>query len=147
MRRITRGLQNARRNRRRGLCASLKTLESRIALTTYNVATETQLRAALTSADTNTSASNTINLTSSITLTDAVAGELSVSNTTGQDKTLTIDGTGTSPSQTVLSGSTTLNTGVLKIAGGSSGNVTVIISNLTITGGQAHGGGGRSPRR
>ena len=67
---------------------------------------ESQLRSALTSADSNGSASNTINLTSSITLTDAAAGELSVDNTTGQDKTLTIQGTGTTPDQTVLSGST-----------------------------------------
>ena len=143
MRRIPRRLPRVRPDRRRrGLCASLEALESRIALSTFNVDSESQLRSALASADSNGSASNTINLTSSITLTDATAGELSVDNTTGQDKTLIIQGTGTTPDQTVLSGSTTLNTGVLKIAGGVSGSVTVIVKNLTITGGQAHGGGG-----
>ena len=99
-------------------------------------------RSALATADSNSSVSNTINLTTSITLTDTTAGELSVNNTTGQGKTLIIEGTGTTPEQTLLSGSTTLNTGVLKIGSGVSGSVTVIVQNLTITGGQAHGGGG-----
>ncbi len=143
MRRILRRLPGVRPDRRRrSLCACIEVLESRIALSVFNVASESDLRSALATADSNTSASNTINLTSSITLTDAAAGELSVGNTTKLDKTLIIQGTGTTPDQTVLSGSTTLNTGVLKIAGASSGSVTVIVKDLTITGGQAQGGGG-----
>ncbi len=63
-------------------------------------------------------------------------------NTTGGATTLTIQGTGTTAAQTALSGSPTLNTGVLKIGSGSSASMTVIVNALTITGGVAHGGAG-----
>ena len=84
-------------------------LESRIALSTFNVNTETEIRSAITAADTNGSASNTINLTGSITLTDGTAGELEVTNQTTAAKTLTIEGTGSQPSDTSSSGSPSLN--------------------------------------
>jgi hypothetical protein len=57
-------------------------LESRIVLSTFDVATEAQLRSAITSADANTSSANTINVTASITLTDTTAGQLVIDNGT-----------------------------------------------------------------
>ena len=109
------GCQSHRRQR--SLSALVEGLESRVVSSTFNVSTETQLRSAITSADTNTSASNTINLTASITLTDGSAGELVVNNPTTTAKTLLIEGQKAQPSQTVLSGSASLNTGVLAVAG------------------------------
>ncbi len=79
--------------RRRSACAalrrdkyrsvSLEGLESRIVLSTFNVATESALRAAITTADSNNSGANTINVAASITLTDTSAGELEIQNGTG----------------------------------------------------------------
>ena len=84
-----------RREKHRPL--SLEGLESRIVLSTFNVATESDLRAAITTADSNSSDANTINVTASITLTDTSAGELEIQNGTGTAKTLTIEGQGSSP--------------------------------------------------
>ena len=60
------------------------------ALSTFNVSTEADLRAAIASADSNNSSSNTINVTASIDLTDVAAGQMEIQNGTGTAKTLTI---------------------------------------------------------
>jgi hypothetical protein len=120
----------------------LEHLESGIALSTFNVSTESALRSALITADSNGSAANTIKLTASITLSDAVAGALLVKNTSGTAETLTIEGTRARPSATVLSASASWNTRVLGIVGAGASSVTVILRDLTITGGHAHDAGG-----
>jgi hypothetical protein len=127
--------------RRRSRQIFLQDLEPRITLSTFNVATEANLRSAITTSDTNSSAANLINITSSITLTDAAAGELVVENGTATPKTLTIAGLGSRPSATVLSGSSTLNARVLEIVGTGTASLTVILQDLTIEGGDAHDGG------
>ena len=138
--------------RRRSRCASLRRekhrplhlegLESRLVLSTFNVATEIALRADIMTADSNSSAANTINVTASITLTETTAGELEIQNATSTAKTLTIDGQASSPSATVIAGSSSWNTRIFEIAGAGGAGVTVVFKDLEITGGRAHNGGG-----
>ena len=129
-----------RRERYRPL--SLEGLESRIVLSTFNVATESAFRAAITTADSNNSGANTINVTASITLTDTSAGELEIQNGTGTAKTLTIEGQGSSPQAAVIAGSSSWNTRIFEIAGAGGAGITVVFKDLEITGGRAHNGGG-----
>jgi hypothetical protein len=55
--------------RRLSLRIRLEQLEPRIVLSTFDVSTESELRAAIASAESNSSSDNTIDVTSSITLT------------------------------------------------------------------------------
>ena len=120
----------------------LERLEPRIALSTFNnVASESSLRSAIGMADSNSASANTIIVTSSITLTDASDGQLEINNSTGTAKTLTIEGQGTMPSDTVIAGSTTLNSRVFEIVGTGTAGVTVVFKDLEITKGRAHDGG------
>ena len=68
--------RGAVRSRRRSHEVFLEFLETRIALSTFNVATESDLRNAIALAESNGSSINTINLTASVTLGDTTAGEL-----------------------------------------------------------------------
>ena len=120
---------------------NLERLEPRIALSTFNVASESSLRSAISAADSNSSNANTINVTSSITLTDASDGQLEIGNSTGTAKTLTIEGQGAMPSDTVIAGSTTLNSRIFEIVGAGTAGVTVVFKDLEITKGRAHDGG------
>jgi hypothetical protein len=110
-------------------------------LSTINVSTESELRSAIVTADSNSSPANTINITSSITLTDAAAGQLMIENATSTPKSLTIEGQGSRPSETNLSASSSLNSRVLEIVKAGTGSVTLILKDLTISGGHAHNGG------
>ncbi len=130
-----------RRHERRPLF--LEGLESRIVLSTFNVATESALRAAITTADGNSSSANTINLTASITLTDTSAGELEIQNGTGTAKSLTIEGQGSFPSATVIAGSSSWHTRIFEISGAGGAGVTVLFKDLEITNGRALNGGGQ----
>src|SRR5262245_49222824 len=85
---------------------ALEGLESRIVLSTFNVAIEADLRSAINAADSNGESSNLINVTSSITLTGT---ELKIENPTSTAKTLTIQGQGKSPTNTLIAGSDTFN--------------------------------------
>ena len=82
----------------------LERLEPRVVLSVFNVSTESGLRAAISAADTNSASSNTINITSSIVLSDTTAGPLVIENATDISKSLTLDGQGDLPA---ISGATT----------------------------------------
>ena len=103
---------------------------------------ERAFAADIMTADSNSSAANTINVTASITLTETTAGELEIQNATSTAKTLTIDGQASSPSATVIAGSSSWNTRIFEIAGAGGAGVTVVFKDLEITGGRAHNGGG-----
>lgn len=127
--------------RRRSVPAMLERLEARIVPSTFKVATESDLRNAIITADGNSSSTNTINLTTSITLTDTTAGQLVIQNATSTAKTLTIEGQGSSPSATILSGSSSWNTRILEMIGTGTASVTVVFKDLEITHGEMHDGG------
>ncbi len=127
--------------RARSFKLDLEGLERRIALSTFTVSTEAELRAAIGVSDSNTSSSNTIDIVGSISLSDTTAGQLMIDNPTGIAKTLSIVGQGASPTATVLSGSSTWNTRILEVVDTGGASLTVKISDLEISGGHAHDGG------
>jgi hypothetical protein len=100
-------------------------LETRTAPTANifaNVATESALRADITAADSNAFADNIIELSASITLNDTAAGQLEIDNTSSIAKTLTIEGQGSTPADTIISGFSTSptshwNTRIFEIVG------------------------------
>ena len=121
--------------RQRSFRVFLEGLEPRIALSTFNVSTEADLRAAIASADSNNSSSNTINVTASIDLTDVAAGQMEVQNGTGTAKTLTIEGQGTSPSDTVIGDQLgRLAMREFEVVGTGTASVSVIFKDLAIAG-------------
>ena len=122
--------------RQRALRAFLEGLESRIALSTFDVSTEAGLRTAIATADSNSDSSNTIDITASITLTDTTAGQLEIQNGTSTAKTLTIEGQGALPSDTEIAGSSpSWNTRIFEIVSTGPASVTVVFKDLEITGG------------
>ena len=121
---------------------------------TFDVASESDLRSALLAAESDASEDIAINLTTSITLTDAAGGQLVIDNPTTIPKTIMIEGQGASPSDTVISGSGSAR--VVEIVGTGPASATVIFKNLSIVGGRATrrrdpgrlgGAGGRDPHR
>ena len=106
----------------------LEALEPRIALSTFNVVTESDLRNAINAAEGNSSSANTINLTGSITLSDTSAGALEVPTTAGIAKNLIIQGA--SQYNTVIGGSSSWNSRIIEITGTGAANVTVVFKNL-----------------
>ena len=130
--------------RRRSLRLMPESLETRVVLNSNifaSVATESALRADIAAADTNSFTSNIIELSASITLTDTAAGQLEITNGTSTPKSLTIEGQGTSPSSTVISGSAALNTRIFEIVGTGSATTAVVLKDLAIEDGSAHDGG------
>src|SRR5580692_1593338 len=101
--------------RRRYCKLMLETLEPRIALSTFNVATESDLRSAITAAEGNSSSVNTINLTASIALANTAAGAIEIPNSAAVAKNLVIQGA--SEYITVISGSSSWNTRIIEITG------------------------------
>ena len=110
-------------------------------MSSLTLAQKAALRTAITLADQNVFAENVIELSGSITLTNASAGQLKIENDSGFAKTLTIEGQGSSSSDTVISGvdtpSAKWNTRIFEIEPG----VTVILKNLEVKGGHATDGG------
>ena len=134
------------RRRRRSLRIRLEPLEERIALSTFDVSTESQLRADIASAESNTSSDNTIDVTSSITLTDTSAGQLEIENTPSMAKTLTIEGTGPSDATSISgfysSPTSEWDTRIFEIVDdASAGSLSVVLKDLRIFGGHAKDGG------
>ena len=132
----------SRRQRSRRLI--LEGLESRTAPTANvfrNVADEVSLRNDIAAADSNGFADNVVELTGSIRLSDATAGQLVIANATSTPKTLTIVGQGPSASSTVISGSSSWNTRIFEVVGTTAASVTVVFKDLEITGGKAQDGG------
>ncbi len=130
--------------RRRAVQALLEGLESRIALSTFNVATESDLRSAIAAADDNSSAANMINITASITLNDDSAGQLVIQNGTSTAKSLVIEGQGTSATGSpilITEGVPPWNSRIFEIVGTGTASVSVIFKDLGIYGGRAHDGG------
>jgi hypothetical protein len=132
--------------RRLSLRIRLEQLEPRIVLSTFDASTESELRAAIASAESNSSSDNTIDVTSSITLTDASAGQLVIENTPGMAKTLTIEGPGpgdaTSISGFDSSPTSFWDTRIFEIVDDSSaGSLSVVLKDLKIFGGHAKDGG------
>ena len=125
--------------RPRSLNLLCEALEPRIALSTFNVGTESELRSAILTAEGNSSSANTINLTASITLSDTSAGALEIPNSAGIAKNLVIQGA--SRFTTISASSSSWNTRIFEIAGTATASVTVVFKNLTIKGGRAHDGG------
>ena len=124
--------------RPRSLNLLCEALEPRIALSTFNVGTESDLRSAILTAEGNSSSANTINLTASITLSDTSAGALEIPNSAGIAKNLVIEGVSRF---TTISASSSWNTRIIEIAGTATASVTVVFKDLTIKGGRAHDGG------
>jgi hypothetical protein len=117
--------------RRRTPHLYLEGLESRIALSTFNVVTEADLRSAIAAADSNGDASNTINVTASILLDDTSAGPLEIQDGGSTAKTLTIEGQGAAPSDTMIEGDLGVwNTRVLEVVGTGASKVTVIFMDV-----------------
>jgi hypothetical protein len=127
--------------RRRSLGASLECLEPRIALSTFSVSNESELRAAIATADGNSDGNNTIDITASITLSDVAAGQLVIQDAASTPGTLTIEGQGASPADTVIAGSSGWNTRIFEVVGTGTANVTVVFKDLAIKGGHAIDGG------
>ena len=125
----------------------LEALEPRIALSTFNVATESDLRSAILTAESNSSSANTINITTSITLSDTASGALEIPSPAGSAKDLIIQGQGRVPAITVIGGAPSWNTRIFEIGGTGAASVTVVFKNLTIEGGRAHDGGALGGRR
>ncbi|MHB1560811.1 MAG: hypothetical protein ACYC61_25435 [Isosphaeraceae bacterium] len=120
--------------RRRSLAALLECLETRIALSTFTVSSESGLRSAIATADSNGDASNTIDVTSSITLSDGTSGPLEIRNTTTTPKTLTIEAQGSAGSRLKIAATSSLNGRVLELVGTGSSSVSVLVKGLLITG-------------
>ncbi len=139
------GLRESRRQR-----LLVEDMEARTAPTANifaNVSTETALRTDIAAADSNSNsfADNVIELSGSITLTDTAAGQLEIDNSSSIAKTLTIEGQGSSPSDTVISGFDTptshWNSRIFEIVGTGAASITVVFRDLSITGGHADDGG------
>ncbi len=127
--------------RRRSHDPFLERLEPRIALSTFQVATEEQLRNAIAAADSNSDADNAIAVTANIALTETGEGQLVIDNTTSTPKTLIISGQSLGPPYTEIAGSSSWNSRIFEIVGTGKASVNVLIKDLEITGGKAHDGG------
>ena len=122
-------------------CGLLEDLEARRMLAVFSPATGEALRSAIATADSNGDAVNTINLSAgAFQLTNEAAGALLIQNQNAQlvpNKTLDIIGAG--PASTTVEPSTSLGTPwndrVLTVVGSEGAGVTVLIENVTISGG------------
>ena len=108
---------------------------------TFDVASESDLRSALLAAESDASEDIAINLTTSITLNDATAGQLVIDNPTSIPKAITIEGQATSPLSTTIAGSGIWNTRIFEIVGTGPASLAVFFRDLVITGGKAHDSG------
>ena len=104
-----------------------------------NVADEVTLRQDIAAADSNGFADNTIDLSSSIALSDTTAGPLVIENATSIAKTLTIEAQGTGSVQ--ILGSLGWDTRIFEIVGTGPASVSVLFKEVGITGGKVHDGG------
>jgi len=109
--------------------------------TFYPVPTDTSLRAAISAADSNSYAYNTILLESSTyLLSDAAAGELLINNSSSlPGKTLTIAGQGAANS--IVGSGYEWTDRIFEITGSNLSSVSVVFQNLTIEGGNAENSG------
>src|SRR5262249_6835343 len=129
-----RNLRRLDHRRRCALRLILEGLEPRTAPTANvfnNIADESALRAALAAADSNGFADNTIELSGSITLSDAASGPLVIQNATSTAKTLTIEGPGTTSASAVISGSPALDSRIFEVVAAGTAGVTVVLKDLT----------------
>ena len=122
----------------------LEYLEPRVVLSgnppPFDVNTEAGLREAISAADTNSLPTNTINITGSITLANTALGPLVIQNETDIPKTLTIEGLGSTPSATVLSGSSSWNSRLLEVMDPTGdGSESVNLNDLNFQGGHEEG--------
>jgi hypothetical protein len=109
--------------------------------TFYPVPTDASLRAAISAADSNSFADNTILLSaSSYLLSNAAAGDILITNSSSlAGKTLTIAGQG--PASSIIASSFDWTNRIFEIAGASGKAVSVVLQNLAIEGGHAENGG------
>ena len=140
-----------RRDRSRRI--NLEYLECRLAPAVFNPAPSAadgagdSLRDDINQADSNGDAANTINLAAgTYSLTDSKDGNLLIENsaTSVPSKTFTIVGQG--PGKSIIQGGSSFANRIFQIVGatlaGNSGfSVNVVLMNLTVTGGRAHGEG------
>ena len=109
--------------------------------TFYPVPTDASLRAAISNADTNTYAYNTIVLSASTyLLSNSTAGQLSIANSSSLPvKTLTITGQGQTSS--IIGSVSNWHDRIFEIQGSNQNALNVDFQNLTIEGGNAQNGG------
>ena len=120
---------------------SLERLEPRIALSTFQVATEEQLATRLPLRSTATPTTRSPSRPTSAVTETGEGLELVIDNTTSMPKTLIISGQSLGPPYTEIAGSSSWNSRIFEIVGTGKASVNVLIKDLEITGGKAHDGG------